>query len=380
MMKKIIVKASIVSLFLGLFLVGCGSKKNLNVPKKDLTASKDKSPDNALVIKGEIPDKVSAEFNIDNILNVSSNIPYLHQNHTNYSEYGSSLRPTPTKNAAKKSIEWTIAAKTEYDAAQLAGHVRFMDQKLQEGVSPRAWDKLFLMETYMKVRQFYTTNIKQGGTTVIISKKASNNCAYNVIAASSDVISGHFFGKGDITQNYSSIAEEILKSSACSALRSDIEMYIQEKKQKEKKQKEKQDNSEQDSSKKHNRGQYTPPPPPPSQYNRGYYAPPPPPPSQYNRGYYAPPPPPPSQYNRGQYTPPPPPPNHYNRGQYTPPPPPPNQYNRGQYTPPPPPPNHYNRGQYAPPPPPPNQYNRGQSNPVPVQYSPNSTGVINNSN
>ncbi|MCB4780360.1 MAG: hypothetical protein LGB62_04010 [Sulfurovum sp.] len=380
MMKKIIVKASIVSLFLGLFLVGCGSKKNLNVPKKDLTASKDKSPDNALVIKGEIPDKVSAEFNIDNILNVSSNIPYLHQNHTNYSEYGSSLRPTPTKNAAKKSIEWTIAAKTEYDAAQLAGHVRFMDQKLQEGVSPRAWDKLFLMETYMKVRQFYTTNIKQGGTTVIISKKASNNCAYNVIAASSDVISGHFFGKGDITQNYSSIAEEILKSSACSALRSDIEMYIQEKKQKEKKQKEKQDNSEQDSSKKHNRGQYTPPPPPPSQYNRGYYAPPPPPPSQYNRGYYAPPPPPPSQYNRGQYTPPPPPPNHYNRGQYAPPPPPPNHYNRGQYAPPPPPPNHYNRGQYAPPPPPPNQYNRGQSNPVPVQYSPNSTGVINNSN
>ncbi|MCB4754894.1 MAG: hypothetical protein LGB52_04840 [Sulfurovum sp.] len=379
-MKKIIVKASIVSLFLGLFLVGCGSKKNLNVPKKDLTASKDKSPDNALVIKGEIPDKVSAEFNIDNILNVSSNIPYLHQNHTNYSEYGSSLRPTPTKNAAKKSIEWTIAAKTEYDAAQLAGHVRFMDQKLQEGVSPRAWDKLFLMETYMKVRQFYTTNIKQGGTTVIISKKASNNCAYNVIAASSDVISGHFFGKGDITQNYSSIAEEILKSSACSALRSDIEMYIQEKKQKEKKQKEKQDNSEQDSSKKHNRGQYTPPPPPPSQYNRGYYAPPPPPPSQYNRGYYAPPPPPPSQYNRGQYTPPPPPPNHYNRGQYAPPPPPPNHYNRGQYAPPPPPPNHYNRGQYAPPPPPPNQYNRGQSNPVPVQYSPNSTGVINNSN
>ncbi|MCB4779134.1 MAG: hypothetical protein LGB53_05840 [Sulfurovum sp.] len=366
MMKKIIVKASIVSLFLGLFLVGCGSKKNLNVPKKDLTASKDKSPDNALVIKGEIPDKVSGEFNIDNILNVSSNIPYLHQNHTNYSEYGSSLRPTPTKNAAKKSIEWTIAAKTEYDAAQLAGHVRFMDQKLQEGVSPRAWDKLFLMETYMKVRQFYTTNIKQGGTTVIISKKASNNCAYNVIAASSDVISGHFFGKGDITQNYSSIAEEILKSSACSALRSDIEMYIQEKKQKkQKEQKEKQDNSEQDSSKKHNRGQYAPPPPPPSQYNRGYYAPPPPPPSQYNRGYYAPPPPPP---------------NHYNRGQYAPPPPPPSQYNRGQYTPPPPPPNHYNRGQYTPPPPPPNHYNRGQSNPVPVQYSPNSTGVINNSN
>ncbi|MCB4781367.1 MAG: hypothetical protein LGB70_00725, partial [Sulfurovum sp.] len=272
---------------------------------------------------------------------------------------------TPTKNAAKKSIEWTIAAKTEYDAAQLAGHVRFMDQKLQEGVSPRAWDKLFLMETYMKVRQFYTTNIKQGGTTVIISKKASNNCAYNVIAASSDVISGHFFGKGDITQNYSSIAEEILKSSACSALRSDIEMYIQEKKQKEKKQKEKQDNSEQDSSKKHNRGQYTPPPPPPSQYNRGYYAPPPPPPSQYNRGYYAPPPPPPNHYNRGQYAPPPPPPSQYNRGQYTPPPPPPSQYNRGQYTPPPPPPNHYNRG---------------QSNPVPVQYSPNSTGVINNSN
>ncbi|MCB4783763.1 MAG: hypothetical protein LGB69_04160 [Sulfurovum sp.] len=379
-MKKIIVKASIVSLFLGLFLVGCGSKKNLNVPKKDLTASKDKSPDNALVIKGEIPDKVSGEFNIDNILNVSSNIPYLHQNHTNYSEYGSSLRPTPTKNAAKKSIEWTIAAKTEYDAAQLAGHVRFMDQKLQEGVSPRAWDKLFLMETYMKVRQFYTTNIKQGGTTVIISKKASNNCAYNVIAASSDVISGHFFGKGDITQNYSSIAEEILKSSACSALRSDIEMYIQEKKQKEKKQKEKQDNSEQDSSKKHNRGQYTPPPPPPSQYNRGYYAPPPPPPSQYNRGYYAPPPPPPSHYNRGQYTPPPPPPSQYNRGQYTPPPPPPSHYNRGQYTPPPPPPSQYNRGQYTPPPPPPNHYNRGQSNPVPVQYSPNSTGVINNSN
>lgn len=157
-----------------------------------------------------------------------SNIPYLRDNHANYSQHGSNLTPAPVKDADKKSIDWTISADTEEGAIKLTEHINFMLGKLQAGENPRGWDKLFLMEAYMKVNHYYTTTVERSGTDVVISKVATTPCAYNVISAHSDAVSGDFFGKGVIDTDYSTTAEEILAGPACSNEKSSIEKYINE--------------------------------------------------------------------------------------------------------------------------------------------------------
>jgi len=161
-----------------------------------------------------------------------SNIPYLRENHANYSEYGSTKTPAPTKDANKKSIDWIISATSEEGAEKLAGHVQYMVGQLQAGENPRAFDKLFLMEAYMKVNNYYTTSVERDGTTIIISKQATTTCAYDVISAHSDAVSGDFFGKGDLNNDYSSIAEGILASASCSGERGSVESYIIERQKK----------------------------------------------------------------------------------------------------------------------------------------------------
>ncbi len=155
-----------------------------------------------------------------------SNIGYLRTNHANYSEHGSAVTPAPVKDAGTLSLTWIIDGKTETDAQMLADHIAFMDGKLKEGENPRAFDKLFLMEAYMKYNKYYTTSVERAGTTVVVTKNATNACAYKVISAHSDAVSGDFFARGDITKDYSSIAEAILADTACDAMRSDIETYI----------------------------------------------------------------------------------------------------------------------------------------------------------
>ena len=155
-----------------------------------------------------------------------SNISYLKDNHANYSQHGSSLTPAPVKDADKKSIDWTISADTEEGAIKLAEHITFMISKLKAGENPRGWDKLFLMEAYMKVNDYYTTTVERTGTDVVISKEATTTCAYDVISAHSEAVSGDFFGQGVIDKDYSTIAEEILASVSCESERASIEAYI----------------------------------------------------------------------------------------------------------------------------------------------------------
>lgn len=104
-----------------------------------------------------------------------SNIPYLRTNHANYTEDGSSMTPAPTKDAARKSITWTISAKTQEDASKLADHIRYMDAQLKANKNPRAFDKLFLMEAYMKYNNQYTSSVEQSGTSVVVTKQAKNS-------------------------------------------------------------------------------------------------------------------------------------------------------------------------------------------------------------
>lgn len=160
--------------------------------------------------------------------NDGSNIPYLRTNHANYSEDGSSMTPAPTKDAARKSINWTISTKTQEDATKLADHIRYMEAELKANKNPRAFDKLFLMEAYMKYNNQYTTSVEQSGTSIVVTKQAKNSCAYEVISAHSDAVSGDFFARGDTSQNYSGRAEQILASSACQDQKTAIEAYISE--------------------------------------------------------------------------------------------------------------------------------------------------------
>jgi len=155
-----------------------------------------------------------------------SNIPYLRDNHANYNEHGSTQTPAPVKDANAKSINWTIAATTEEGAIKLQEHLAFMEERLLADQNPRGWDKLFLMEAYMKYNRYYTTSVERSGTNVVVSKNANTMCAYEVISTHSDAVSGDFFAQGEITIDYSSAAERILASSSCDAERSAIESYI----------------------------------------------------------------------------------------------------------------------------------------------------------
>ena len=158
----------------------------------------------------------------------NSNIPYLKQNHDKYKEYGSTLSPVPKKDESKLSIDWIIEAQSIDAAKKLAQHIKYMESKLKANQNPRAFDKLFLMEAYMKYHKEYETSIEQNGKIVTVSKVAKNRCAYRVISAHSDAVSKDFFAKGDISKDYSNIAEDILKSQDCSSQKSDIENYIKE--------------------------------------------------------------------------------------------------------------------------------------------------------
>lgn len=208
-MKNETVAKRLAITLLGLtFLVGCGNTSS------DTVGSQGNESSQAGNSSGNVDEPTG------------SNIPYLRTNHANYKEHGSNQTPAPVKDPNARSINWTIAASTEDGAKKLAEHILFMERQLQADQNPRGWDKLFLMEAYMKYNQYYTTNIERSGTNVVVSKNANTTCAYEVISAHSDAVSGDFFARGDLMVNYSSRAESILASSACNDVRASLETYI----------------------------------------------------------------------------------------------------------------------------------------------------------
>ncbi len=208
-MKNTRVTKRIAITLLGLtFLIGCGN------------TSSDTS-DSQGNVSSETGDSL---VNIDEP--TGSNIPYLRANHTNYKEHGSNATPAPVKDPTARSINWTIAATTEDGAKKLAEHILFMVRQLEADQNPRGWDKLFLMEAYMKYNKYYTTSIERSATNVVVSKNATTACAYEVISAHSDAVSGDFFARGALMVNYSSRAESILASVACDDVRESLSSYI----------------------------------------------------------------------------------------------------------------------------------------------------------
>lgn len=119
-----------------------------------------------------------------------------------------------------------IYAKSEDNAIQLKDHIDFMTDKLTQGKTPRAFDKLFLMEAYMKYNKKYTTITTRDAKVIKVAKRANTSCAYEVIKKHSDAVSGDFFAHKNISKDYSIEAESILKSTFCTEEKSDIEKYI----------------------------------------------------------------------------------------------------------------------------------------------------------
>ncbi len=155
-----------------------------------------------------------------------SNIQYLKTNHDKYSKTASNSTPTPIKNSSTMSLAWSITAETETNAIKLTDHINFMVNKLKNDKNPRAWDKLFLLEAFMKTKYHYTTSVNRINKNVLIEKTATDICAYKVISAHSDAVSGDFFAQGVINKDYSIIAEGIINSSDCATLKSELESYI----------------------------------------------------------------------------------------------------------------------------------------------------------
>jgi len=200
----ILEKMFTVSTLLAFILVGCGNSSSQKETKKL---------------------QMTEEIN-NNDEDSESYTPYLKEHHANYSQDGNSMTPSPTKDVNAKSIDWTIRASSNEGAENLVKHLHFMINKLENNGNPRPFDKLFLMEAYMKYNHYYITTVEQSATSVVVSKQAITDCAYKVIAAHSDVVSGDFFAQGDIKNDYSLKAETILVSSACDDVRTSVEAYI----------------------------------------------------------------------------------------------------------------------------------------------------------
>jgi len=200
---KMKIRDTTMILFVNIFIIGCGNSTSSSMGNQNTTDMNE---------------------------NQKSNIPYLKQNHAKYKQHGSMLTPVSVKDENKKSINWTISATSEEGAMKLQEHLYFMENKLNSDQNPRAFDTLFLMEAYMKYNRYYTTLVERSGTDIVVSKNAKTMCAYKVISAHSDAVSGDFFAQGNIMKNYSSIAEEILASKDCDNERASLQRYISERK------------------------------------------------------------------------------------------------------------------------------------------------------
>ena len=154
-----------------------------------------------------------------------SYIDYLASHHAAYSNTGTLDNPSARFDDASNSLSWLITAQTAEQAENLQKHIEFMGSAMANGGNPREWDKLFLADAYMTTENRYETRVSVSGYNVLVEKLATDACAYQLLKAHATGISGKFF-EGNIKVDFSSQAEVVIASDACSADRSAIEAYI----------------------------------------------------------------------------------------------------------------------------------------------------------
>lgn len=157
-----------------------------------------------------------------------SYIPYVKENHAEYYHPESSEHPAPIFDEENYKVTWFIQANTDEQATNMKRHIDFMSSKTHKGATPRAWDKLFLMEAYFASNHNYEVSVTINDDRIIeVHKDSDNACSFEATKAHANAVSSDFFGLGDTSTDYSFAAEEILATEACDPYRAEIEAFIE---------------------------------------------------------------------------------------------------------------------------------------------------------
>jgi len=157
-----------------------------------------------------------------------SYIPYVTENHAEYYHPESSEHPAPIFDEENYKVTWFIQANTDEQATNMKRHIDFMASKTHQGATPRAWDKLFLMEAYFASNHNYEVNVTINDERIVeVHKDSDNACSFEATKAHANAVSNDFFGLGDTSTDYSFAAEEILATEACDPYRAEIEAFIE---------------------------------------------------------------------------------------------------------------------------------------------------------
>ncbi len=172
----------------------------------------------------------SAKGNVEN--QGGSMIPYVTENHAEYFQPGTETYPAPEFDEENYKVTWFIQSNTEEQALNMKRHIEFMADKTHKGKTPRAWDKLFLMEAYFAQNHNYAVNVTINDNNIVeVHKDSDNACSFEATKAHANAVSGDFFATGDTSTDYSFAAEDLLTQEICAAYRDEIETFIEENQQ-----------------------------------------------------------------------------------------------------------------------------------------------------
>ena len=169
----------------------------------------------------------SEEGNIEN--QGGALISYVTENHAEYSQPGTMDYPAPVFDDENYKVTWFIQSNTEEQAINMKRHIDFMASKTHKGETPRAWDKLFLMEAFFAQHHNYQVTVTINNSNIVeVHKDSDNACSFEATKAHANAVSGDFFARGDTHANYSYAAEDLLTQEICADYRDDIEAFIEE--------------------------------------------------------------------------------------------------------------------------------------------------------
>ncbi|MEA1990371.1 MAG: hypothetical protein U9N57_14340 [Pseudomonadota bacterium] len=169
----------------------------------------------------------SEEGNIEN--QGGALISYVTENHAEYFQPGTTNYPAPEFDEENYKVTWFIQSHTEEQAINMKRHIDFMASKTHKGETPRAWDKLFLMEAFFAQHHNYEVTVTiNDSNTVEVHKDSDNACSFEATKAHANAVSGDFFARGDTHADYSYAAEDLLTQEICETYRDDIEAFIEQ--------------------------------------------------------------------------------------------------------------------------------------------------------
>ncbi|HHS99971.1 MAG TPA: hypothetical protein ENK73_03855 [Thiomicrospira sp.] len=168
----------------------------------------------------------SEEGNVEN--QDGAMIAYVTENHAEYFQPGTTDYPAPEFDDENYKVTWFIQSNTEEQAINMKRHIDFMASRTHMGETPRAWDKLFLMEGFFAQHHNYEVTVTINGNIVEVHKDSDNACSFEATKAHANAVSGDFFARGDTHADYSFAAEDLLTQEICAPYRDDIEAFIEE--------------------------------------------------------------------------------------------------------------------------------------------------------